>query len=255
MLEIKRIFVSIGGKEILKGTTLNIKPGETHALIGPNGCGKSTLANILLGHPGYKVTSGEIVLNKKNITKISPSDRAKLGLFLAFQHPIEVPGVNFTSFLRLAYNSSLPKNKQLSVFNFRNYLRKKLALLDISEEFMERNVNEGFSGGEKKKAEILQLAVLEPKFAILDETDSGLDIDALKIVLKSIQKIKNLSPQLSILLISHNQKIFDSLKPDYVHLMQDGRIIENGGIEVIKRIEKFGYRKNNEIKKLKSRKW
>lgn len=241
MLNIKDLSVTTDGKKILKKVNLKIKPGEVHVLMGPNGSGKSTLSKALMGHPHFQITKGQITINKKNITKLAPDERSKAGLYLAFQYPIEVPGVNLANFLRLAYNSGKSKKDQLSVFKFRKFLRKKLELLNMSEDFLERNLNEGFSGGEKKKTEILQMAVLEPKYAILDETDSGLDVDALRDVFEGLTKLKTQNPKLGTLIITHYQRIFDYIEPDFVHILKGGRITKSGGLEVAEAIEKKGY--------------
>ncbi|MBN1915935.1 Fe-S cluster assembly ATPase SufC [Candidatus Dojkabacteria bacterium] len=242
MLEISDLQVEIEGKKILDDIFLEIKPGEIHVLMGPNGSGKSTLAKALMGHPDIGVKRGKIILDGEDITKSPPDERAKKGLFLAFQYPVEVPGVNLANFLRIARNSLLPKEKRIPVFKFRELLRKKLAFLDLEENFMERNLNEGFSGGEKKKTEILQLLVLTPKYAILDETDSGLDIDSLKTVFESFNKILKNEKKMGVLIITHYKKIFDYIKPDFVHVLKNGVICENGKMDIVKKIEKQGYR-------------
>ncbi|MBD3363351.1 Fe-S cluster assembly ATPase SufC [Candidatus Dojkabacteria bacterium] len=241
MLEIKNLEVRTGDKLIINNFNLDINPGETHVLMGPNGSGKSTLCKAIMGHPKYTITKGSISVNKKNIKNLESHERAKLGLFVAMQHPTEIPGVNFSNFLRLAYNSRFGKDKKIPVFKFRKILKDKLKILDFSEKFLERNLNEGFSGGEKKKAEILQLAVLEPKYAILDETDSGLDIDALKTVFNGLKEIQNKNKQMAFLIITHYEKIFEFISPDFIHVFKDGSIVETGGMEIIEKIHKQGY--------------
>jgi len=238
-LIIKDLFVNIDGKEIVKGVNLEVKDGEIVALMGPNGSGKSTLANIIMGNPKYQVISGKILYKDKNILDLKVDERAKLGLFLSFQYPTEVSGVSLTNFLRTAYNS-LNENK-ISLLDFRKLLEEKMALLKIDKSFMTRYLNEGFSGGEKKRAEILQLAILNPKFAILDETDSGLDISSLKIVANGINKLKN--SENSILLITHYNRVLQYIKPDRVYLIIDGKIIKEGKAELAEEIEKYGYEK------------
>jgi len=238
-LIIKDLFVNIDGKEIVKGVNLEVKEGEIVALMGPNGSGKSTLANVIMGNPKYQVTSGKILYKDKNILDLKVDERAKLGLFLGFQYPTEVSGVSLTNFLRTAYNS-LNENK-ISLLDFRKLLEEKMALLKIDKSFMTRYLNEGFSGGEKKRAEILQLAILNPKFAILDETDSGLDISSLKIVANGINKLKN--SENSILLITHYNRVLQYIKPDRVYLIIDGKIIKEGKAELAEEIEKYGYEK------------
>ncbi|MBU0598378.1 Fe-S cluster assembly ATPase SufC [Patescibacteria group bacterium] len=236
-LQIKDLHVSIEGKKILKGINLNIKPGEIHTLMGPNGSGKSTLASTLMGHPNFRITKGTILLNKKMINTKSPDDRAQLGLFLSFQYPVEIAGLSFEHFLRQAYNTL--NSDAISPIDFRKLVEQKMKLLRIKKEFMERYLNEGYSGGEKKKSEILQMAVLQPKVAILDETDSGLDVDALKDVAQGINKVK--TPEMSILLITHYYRILKYIKPDKVHIMVDGRIVKSGGRDLATRVENNGY--------------
>lgn len=230
------------GTEILKGVDLSIKPGELHVLMGPNGSGKSTLSKTLMGHPSFEITTGKISLDGTDITESEPDERAHAGLFIAYQYPVEVPGVNFANFLRLAYNSSRKKEDQLPVFKFRKLLKTKAEELDFPESLLDRNLNEDLSGGEKKKAEILQMAVLQPKYAILDETDSGLDLDALKSVFEGVNKIIASERKLGVLIITHYQRIFDYIKPDFVHILYNGKIAASGGLELVDRIEEHGYK-------------
>lgn len=239
-LSINQLHVSVEGKEILKGVTLSVKTGEVHALMGPNGSGKSTLANVLLGHPRYRVTAGSIVYAGRDVATLMPEERAKLGLFLSFQYPMEVPGVSFTNFLRTAYNNTRrPTEKPISAVDFVKVLRQKAETLGLREEFFRRPVNEGFSGGEKKRSEIFQMAVLEPSIAVLDETDSGLDIDALRVVSEGIQTLR--SSALGILLITHYQRILNYVQPDFVHVLIDGSIVASGDRSLALKLEEKGY--------------
>ncbi len=235
-LEINDLWVSVSGKEILKGVSLNVEKGELAALMGPNGSGKSTLAMTLMGHPKYKIDKGSIVLGGKDITNLSPSDRAKSGLFLSFQYPSEIPGVSVENFLRTAYSSV---RGNIGVMDFHKLLLQKFSALGIPDAFAMRSLNEGFSGGEKKKMEILQLSILQPSMAVLDETDSGLDVDALKSVANGISDYAG--PSSGILLITHYQRILSYLKPDSVHVMVAGRIVISGKSELAKKIEENGY--------------
>jgi len=230
------------GNAILNGVNLDINPGELHVLMGPNGSGKSTLSKTLMGYPGFTLTKGKIVLDGEDITKMDVNERAHAGLFVAYQYPVEVPGVNFSNFLRLAYNSNKPEEDKLHVFKFRKYLKQKADELDFPENLLDRNLNEDLSGGEKKKAEILQMAVLQPKYAILDETDSGLDLDALKSVFTAVKKIIAEEQKLGVLLITHYQRIFDYIKPDKIHVLLNGRIVQTGGMELVEKIEADGYK-------------
>jgi len=240
-LEIKDLHATVEGTEILKGVNLTINQGEIHALMGPNGSGKSTLANTLLGHPKYKVTKGDILVDGESIIELSPDKRAKKGLFLAFQYPVAVPGVTMFSFLRAAYNAvhTDAQNQAPTIFEFKDALAERMKVLEIDESFMNRYLNEGFSGGEKKRAEILQLAMLKPKFAVLDETDSGLDIDALRVVAEGVSKLAN--KELGILVITHYQRILKYIQPTFVHVMYEGRITASGGQELSLKLEEKGY--------------
>lgn len=246
VLEIRNLHVEIEGSPILQGVNLILKQGETHALMGPNGSGKSTLAYALTGHPAYDVTAGEVILDGKNILELEPDERSRMGLFLAFQYPVAVPGVTVANFLRQAINSRMeeetddPNFRGISLPEFTRMLRSKMDMLGIDHKFAGRYINDGFSGGEKKRNEILQLAALEPRFAILDETDSGLDVDALKIVADGVNKLK--SEQLGTLIITHYKRMLDYLMPEHVHLMMDGRIVESGGPELAQSIEDDGYK-------------
>ena len=251
-LEIKNLYAGIigpkasgeEGLEILKGINLTIKSGEIHAIMGPNGSGKSTLCNVLMGHPKYEVMSGEATLNGKNILELTPNERANLGLFLGFQHPLEIPGVSLGNFLRLSKNANSKANdkkaSQINPSEFMKLLKEKSAALKMDEKFMSRSVNEGFSGGERKRAEIVQMAVLEPKFALLDEIDSGLDIDALKIVAKGIKETFEKTNS-GILIVTHYQRILNYIAPDFVHIISKGKIIKSGGAKLAKELERTGY--------------
>jgi Fe-S cluster assembly ATP-binding protein len=236
-LEIRGLRTSVEGKEILKGIDLTVRQGETHALMGPNGSGKSTLANVLLGRPGYVVTGGEIRFKGEDILGLTPDRRAQLGLFLAFQYPTEVPGVSVVNFLRTAYKAV--KGEEISALAFRKHMKEKMNLLGVDDSMVNRYVNQGFSGGEKKKNEVLQLAVLEPSIAILDETDSGLDIDSLKSVATGVEKL--IGPELGVLIITHYQRILNYITPDHVHVMMNGRIVKSGGAELARELEEKGY--------------
>ncbi len=241
MIEIKNLCASIDGKPILKGFNLKINAGEIHAIMGPNGAGKSTLAKVLAGHPSYTVTDGEVLFKGKNLLELSPEERAHMGLFMSFQYPVEIPGVSNIQFMRTAYNSNRKARgeKELTVEEFEKLLDEKMALVDIKAEFKERNLNEGFSGGEKKRNEILQMAVLEPALAILDETDSGLDIDAMRVVAAGVNHIMH--PEMGLLMITHYQRLLDYIKPDFVHVMMDGKIVQSGGSEMALELEEKGY--------------
>lgn len=236
-LQIKNLHATHEGKEILKGVNLKLEKGKVHALMGPNGSGKTTLSYILMGHPKYKITKGEIIFDGKNITNFSPDEKAKLGIFLSFQNPISVPGVTLSNFLRQAYNSI--HSDKLSLLEFRQVLGEKANVLGVDVSFLSRYLNEGFSGGEKKKAEALQLLILNPKLAILDETDSGLDIDSLKLVSKGISDFMN--PEKYILIITHYKKILEYIKPDKISIIIDGRIVNEGSADLVEEIEEKGY--------------
>jgi Fe-S cluster assembly ATP-binding protein len=236
-LEIRGLHASVEGKEILKGIDLSVRQGEVHALMGPNGSGKSTLANVLMGRPGYVLTEGQVQFRGQDITGLRTDQRAQLGLFLAFQYPTEIPGVSVVNFLRSAYTAV--KAEQISALAFRKRLKEKMDVLGVDDEMVRRYVNQGFSGGEKKKNEILQLAVLEPDIAILDETDSGLDIDSLKAVATGVQQL--IGPDLGVLLITHYQRILNYITPDKIHVMMDGRIVLSGGPELAHELEQKGY--------------
>ena len=241
MLEIKNISVEIDGKPILKNFSLQVRPGETHAIMGPNGAGKSTLAKVLAGHPAYEIREGSIVFCGKELKDLDADERAHLGLFMGFQYPVEIPGVNSVQFLRVAYNAKQKANNLpcLSEEEFDKFLDEKMKLVEMKPEFKGRNVNEGFSGGEKKRNEILQMAVLDPCLAILDETDSGLDIDAMRIVSKGVNRLMNKDK--ALILITHYQRLLDYIKPQYIHVMMDGKIVLSGGPELAQSLEERGY--------------
>lgn len=242
LLEVRNLQVSIEDKKVLNGISLSIKPGKVHVIMGPNGSGKSSLSYTIMGHPRYIITGGEILFCDQVINELSPDKRAKLGLFLAMQNPLEIEGIPLKDFLRQAYNALYDGTpKQLRLKEFAHHLAKKLELLKMDLSFVERPVNVGFSGGEKKRSEMLQLAVLEPKLVILDEIDSGLDIDALRIVCNSINAIRAAHPETSFLLITHYQRILEYVTPDFVHVMQHGKIVRSGGPELAQELEKVGY--------------
>lgn len=236
MLTIHDLYVSIDGKEILKGFSLQINPGEVHALMGPNGAGKSTLAKVLAGHPAYETTSGAIFFEDQNINELDPEERARLGLFMSFQYPLEIPGVTNFQFLHAAYSAC---RGTISEADFEKILEQKMTLMNMKAEFKDRSLNEGFSGGEKKRNEILQMAVLKPKMAILDETDSGLDIDAMKIVADGVKQLQ--TPERGLLLITHYQRLLEYIKPDFVHVVIEGKIVETGSSDLALKLEKQGY--------------
>lgn len=242
-LVIRDLRVNIEGKEILKGVNLTLPEGEVHAIMGPNGTGKSTLAYTLMGHPSYEVTGGEVLFEGLNVLELAPDERSRLGLFLAFQYPVAIPGVTVANFLRTAVNARRrainPEDKGIPIPEFRKMLKTKMEMLKVDNAFAGRYLNDGFSGGEKKRAEILQMATLEPKIAILDETDSGLDIDALRIVSEGVNALRG--PALGVLVITHYQRILNYIKPDVVHVMMDGRIVESGGADLALHLEEHGY--------------
>jgi len=242
-LEIKDLHVSVAGKEIVQGITLTIKSGEKHALMGPNGSGKSTLSNTIMGHPAYTVTSGDVVLNGESILKMPADERSRKGLFLAFQYPVAIPGVSVANFLRSAIKARVPKDVKdgdsESLRNFRKTLKAKMEALEIEPGFAIRYLNDGFSGGEKKRLEILQMAMLQPSIALLDETDSGLDIDALRVVSDGINRV--CGPETGVLLITHYQRLLNYVRPDIVHVLMHGRIVKSGGPELALELEAGGY--------------
>jgi len=242
-LEIKNLHVGIEGKEILKGLSLTVRQGEVHAIMGPNGTGKSTLAYTLMGHPNYIVTEGEVLFNGQNVLDLEPDERSRLGIFLAFQYPVAIPGVTVANFLRTAINSrrraANPEDKGMPIPEFRKMLKEKMSLLKMDQAFAGRYLNDGFSGGEKKRAEILQMATLKPSIAILDETDSGLDIDALRIVSEGVNALSG--PDLGVLVITHYQRLLNYIKPQFVHIMMHGRIVESGGPDLALHLEEQGY--------------
>jgi Fe-S cluster assembly ATP-binding protein len=241
LLEIKDLHAGIEGKEILKGLNLQINKGEVHAIMGPNGSGKSTLSKVLAGHPSYEVTGGEVIYNGKNLLELEPDERAREGIFMAFQYPVEVPGVSNSQFLRLAYNEKMKHlgEEELDPLEFNDYLKEKAKIVEMSSEFFKRSVNEGFSGGEKKRNEILQMAVLNPTLAILDETDSGLDIDALRIVAEGVNKLR--SEDNAIILVTHYQRLLNYIVPDFVHVLAGGKVVKEGGKELALELEEKGY--------------
>jgi Fe-S cluster assembly ATP-binding protein len=241
MLSIKNLHASIGDKEILKGINLEVKAGEVHAIMGPNGAGKSTLSAVIAGNENYEVTDGEVILDGEDLAELAPEERAHKGVFLSFQYPVEIPGVSVTNFMRSAINETrkakgqeeMPANEMLKL------IREKSELLEIDRKFLSRSLNEGFSGGEKKRNEIFQMAMLEPKLAILDETDSGLDIDALRIVANGVNKLK--SDKNAVIVITHYQRLLDYIVPDFVHVLYNGKIVKSGGAELAHELEEKGY--------------
>lgn len=239
ILEIKDLHVEIEGKEILKGVNLTIKQGEIHAVMGPNGTGKSTLAQAIMGHPSYEVTKGEVLLDGENVLELEVDERAHAGLFLAMQYPSEISGVTNSDFLRSAINASREEGDEINLMQFIKKLDKNMDYLEMDQDMATRYLNEGFSGGEKKRNEILQLMMLEPKFAILDEIDSGLDIDALKIVSKGINELRG--PEFGSLIITHYQRLLNYIEPDFVHVMMQGKVVKSGGKELAERLEHEGY--------------
>ncbi len=241
MLEIKELTATVDGNPILKGVNLHIKSGEIHAIMGPNGAGKSTLAKVLAGHPAYEVTSGEAWFKGQNLLEMEPEERAHLGLFMSFQYPVEIPGVSNSQFLQIAYNAKRKSEgkPELSASEFEMLLDEKMKQMEIKPELRNRNVNENFSGGEKKRNEILQMAVLNPELALLDETDSGLDIDAMRIVARGVNQLMN--PEMGLLLITHYQRLLDYIKPHFVHVMLGGKIVQSGGPDLALELESKGY--------------
>ena len=242
-LEIRNLHVSVEDQPILRGVDLIVKQGEVHALMGPNGSGKSTLANTLMGHPAYEITAGQIIFDGVDVIELEPDERSRMGLFMAFQYPVAIPGVTVANFLRNAINARRkeenPEDKGIPIPAFRKLMIEKMDMLQMDHSFGGRYLNDGFSGGEKKRAEILQMAVLEPKIAIMDETDSGLDIDALRIVSEGVNRLSG--PELGVLVITHYQRILNYIKPQYVHIMLDGRIVESGGPDLALHLEEQGY--------------
>jgi Fe-S cluster assembly ATP-binding protein len=241
MLEIKNLHATVGGKEILRGINLTVNAGEVHAIMGPNGAGKSTLSNVLAGRDGYEVTQGEVIYKNEDLLSFEPEERAQRGVFLAFQYPVEIPGVSNVYLLKAALNAIRQYQglDELDAMDFLSLVRSKLELVKMDEKFLNRGVNEGFSGGEKKRNEILQMALLEPSLAILDETDSGLDIDALRVVSDGVNALR--SQDRSIVMITHYQRLLDYIVPDYVHVLSEGRIVKSGDKELAKKLEKMGY--------------
>ena len=241
MLEIRNLYATVGGKEILKGIDLTIRDGEIHALMGTNGAGKSTLSNVIVGNPAYEVTGGTVTFNDKDLLAMSTEERAHEGIFMSFQSPIEIPGVSMTNFMRAAVNARRHAmgKEPLKSTEFLKLMREKRKLVEIDQKLMNRSVNEGFSGGEKKRNEIFQMAMLEPSFCILDETDSGLDVDALRIVAEGFNKLRK--PETSAMVITHYQRLLDYIKPDVVHVLIDGRIVKTGGSELAQKIEDNGF--------------
>ena len=241
MLKINNLHANIGDKEILKGLSLEINPGEVHAIMGPNGAGKSTLSSVLVGHPSFEVTEGEIEFEGESILDLEPEERAHLGMFLSFQYPVEIPGVSMVNFMRAAVNERRKAQglEPMNATEFLKLMKEKRALVELDSKLANRSVNEGFSGGEKKRNEIFQMATLEPKLAILDETDSGLDIDALRIVANGVNALR--SPERSAIVITHYQRLLDYIKPDFVHVLHNGRIVKSGGPELALELEEKGY--------------
>ncbi|HOR18226.1 MAG TPA: Fe-S cluster assembly ATPase SufC [Brevefilum sp.] len=242
-LEIKDLYVSVEDNPIIKGFNLTIQGGEVHAIMGPNGTGKSTLAYAVMGHPRYQITQGDILLDGNSLLEMAPDERSRAGIFLAFQYPVSIPGVTVANFLRTALNARRrhadPPKEDISILEYRRLLKSKMDMVEMEYAFGGRYLNEGFSGGEKKRTEILQLALLEPTFAILDETDSGLDIDAIRIVSEGVNTLKG--PNMGVIVITHYQRILNYLNPDFVHVMFDGRIVESGGEQLALRLEEHGY--------------
>ncbi len=241
LLEVRNLHASVAGVEILKGVDLTVRAGEVHAIMGPNGSGKSTFSKLLAGHPAYTVTGGEVLFQGANLFALSAEERARAGVFLAFQYPVEIPGVSNAAFLRLAYNTMQKQRggEELDPLEFDDLVREKLKLVDMDASFLERSVNEGFSGGERKRNEILQMALLDPALAVLDETDSGLDIDALRVVAGGVNKL--LKPDNAVILVTHYQRLLNYIMPHFVHVMEDGRIVKTGDKELARQLEQRGY--------------
>jgi Fe-S cluster assembly ATP-binding protein len=241
VLSVKDLTANVDGNQILKGVNLEVRAGEIHAIMGPNGSGKSTFSKVLAGHPSYEITGGEVIFNTENLLELEPEDRARNGVFLAFQYPLEIPGVSNLDFLRVAYNSRRKAQglEEIDAFDFDDLVEEKLEVVKMDSAFLNRSLNEGFSGGEKKRNEILQMALLEPDLAILDETDSGLDIDALKIVANGVNQLAN--QENATIMITHYQRLLDYIVPDYVHVMAKGKIIKSGGKELALELESRGY--------------
>jgi len=241
ILSVRNLTADVDGNQILKGLNLEVKAGEIHAIMGPNGSGKSTFSKVLAGHPAYEVTGGEVIFQGQNLLEMEPEERAIAGIFLAFQYPIEIPGVSNLDFLRVAYNSRRKSQglEEIDTFDFEDLIQEKLEIVKMNPSFLERSLNEGFSGGEKKRNEILQMALLEPKLGILDETDSGLDIDALKIVADGVNQLT--SPENATILITHYQRLLNYIEPDFVHVMAEGRILTSGSKELALELEERGY--------------
>jgi len=243
ILQIKNLHAKVAeeGTEILHGLNLEVPAGEVHAIMGPNGSGKSTLAKVIAGHPEYEVTAGSVIFNGEEVLELEPDERSKAGIFLAFQYPVEIPGVSIANFLRTAKQAHLPEGEEIDLFDFQDELLDRMKLLDMDPTFAERPVNDGFSGGEKKRNEILQMAMLKPSMAVMDETDSGLDIDALQIVAQGVNALSEENPDMGVLLITHYQRLLNYIKPDVVHVMVDGRIVKTGGPETALELEEEGY--------------
>ena len=243
ILEVRKLHAKVADEEtkILRGVELKLSRGEIHAIMGPNGSGKSTLAKVLAGHPSYEVTEGEVLYNGKDLLELKPDERARQGIFLAFQYPIEIPGVSIANFLRTAMQAHLEDGEEVDLFEFQDELLDRMELLEVDPSFAERAVNDGFSGGEKKRNEILQMAVLRPKLAVMDETDSGLDIDALQVVAKGVKKLHQEDPEMTILIITHYQRLLNYIQPDHVHVMVGGQIVRSGGPELAEELESAGY--------------
>ncbi len=248
LLEIRDLHAKVEDEEteILKGLDLVVEAGQIHALMGPNGSGKSTLAKVIAGHPGYERTAGSVTFQGQDLLELEADERSRAGVFLAFQYPVDIPGVSIANFLRTAVQAHMPEGEEIDIFDFSDILTERMQMLDMDVSFAERHVNDGFSGGEKKRNEILQMAMLKPKLAVMDETDSGLDIDALKVVASGVNTLREEDPEMSILLITHYQRLLNYIKPDFVHVIMDGRIVRSGGPEVALALEADGYREFEE---------